>query len=132
MGSIASVTETFGGGDYRWLATARGTAHPKSGTFDVSSLDGDTETEVLAAGRLLSGLPVAYNSESGLFIQADDEDTVDTLAGFVYHDVSLAGDNDVTIAVLTDATIVAEFVPGEHDLVDGRYTPDTIAPAGGS
>lgn len=132
MGSIATVTETFGGGDYRWLASARGTAHPISGTLDVSSFDGDTEALIAARGVYPSGLPVAYDEGSGLFVQADDEDTVDTLAGFIWHDVPVAGAADVTIAVLTDATIVAAHVPGDHDLVDGRYQTDTVSPAGGA
>jgi len=124
MGSIATTTETMSGGDYRWLASARGTEHPVSATLDVSTFDLD------GPGVIPSGTPVQFNDDSGLYELADDEDTADTLAGFVWHDVA-ANTDDVTAAVLTDATIIADNVPGDHDLTDGRYIVSaTITPAG--
>lgn len=121
---IATITETdAAGGDYRWLRSARGTEHPRSGTLDVAEF-----TPV--KGVIPSGTPVKLNAGTGLYEPADSADTIDTLAGFVWHDRSAVGVNQ-EFALLTDATIIASLVPGDHDLVDGRYQTDAIAPAGG-
>ncbi|MFV0496068.1 hypothetical protein [Mycobacterium sp.] len=107
-----------GGGDYRWLKSARGTEHPVTGTLDVSSVP-------ITNGVVLSGTPVSYNSGSGLYEAADSTSTADTLAGFVWHNVAATATGaDQPAAILTDATIVEAFVPGTHDLTDGRYQTD--------
>lgn len=62
--SIATTTETFGGGDYRWLTSARGTEHPKSGTLDYSAFTAGTH---FPNGYVPSGLAVAKIDSSGLY-----------------------------------------------------------------
>lgn len=121
MGNINLRTETLAGSDYRWLASARGTEHPKSGTADLSTFSQNTD---YPNGALTSGLPLAYNSGSGLYEQADPTGTADNLAGFILHDTPVVPGADPTIAVVTDVTINAALVPGTHDLVDGRYQTD--------
>lgn len=120
---IATTTTTISGGDYRWLANARGTHHPKSGTLDYSAFS-------VTGGRIPSGTPVAYNSGTGLYGPAATTNTVDTLAGFVFHDTATNGTADLPTAILTDATVVAALVPGTHDLTDGRYLCDPTTVAG--
>lgn len=116
---IAPTTETIaGGGDYRWLASARGTDHPKSATADVSAF-------TIANGVIPSGTPVKVSGTK--FVPADATSSDATLAGFVYHDfAATTAGADQTFALLTDATIDASFVPGTHDLTDGRYICDII------
>lgn len=121
MSNIAARTETFGGGDYRWLQSARGTEHPRSGTADYSSFTGSVD---YPDGYLPSGLPLGYNDTTGLYTKAPATVTAGGLAGFVAHDTSLVPGEDPVIAVITDATVVAEHVPGNHDLADGRYLCD--------
>lgn len=122
MATIAArTTETFGGEDYRALASARGTDHPKSGTLDISTYTPATD---FPDGKIPAILPVKYDADTGLYGKCDAVDTAATLAGFVFHDVALAGSEDLIISVLTDATIVADLVPGDHDLTDGRYFTD--------
>lgn len=120
MGISTTTTTTAGGGDYRWLRTARGTEHPRSGTLDVPKF---TATD----GVIPSGTPVKQAS-SGLYEPADDEDTAATLAGFVWHDRPATGPRQ-EFGLLTDATIIADLVPGNHDLTDGRYATDLNLPA---
>lgn len=74
MGTIATTTETFGGGDYRWLKSARGTEHPQSGTLDTSTF---TEGTHYPNGYFPSGLPVYFNAASGLY-EPFDGSTGDT------------------------------------------------------
>lgn len=121
MGIATTTTTTAGGGDYRWLRSGRGTHHPRSGTLNVASF-----TPV--AGVIPSGTPVKLNAGTGLYEPADATDTVDTLAGFVYHDRPATGARQ-EFALLTDATVIASLVPGSHDLVDGRYATDLTLPA---
>lgn len=64
MASIATTTETFGGGDYRWLDSARGTEHPKSATLDISAF---TEGTHFPDGYVKSGQPVTFLAASGLY-----------------------------------------------------------------
>lgn len=118
---IETTETTYGGGDYRWLKSARGTEHPVTGTLDVSSF-------TIAGGVIPSGTPVAYNGGSGLYVEAAETATADTLAGFVWHDIAATtGGADQPAGILTDATVDASFVPGTHDLTDGRYICDLIA-----
>ncbi len=224
MGSIATTSEAFGGGDYRWLASARGTESPKSATLDYSAF---TEATHFPDGYFPSGLAVSKIAASGLYgpfgggvpgtlneiqtvtvggsgltsftltysgqttasiddaatandveaalvalsnIAAGDVEvsgpaggpwrvqftgtlagtnvaamtatptggsgtvTIATLVGgvsgldgFVYHDVAVSGTNDVTAAVLTDATVIAAYLPVSTGLTDGRYLCDTVA-----
>lgn len=121
MATIATRTETFGGDDYRWLTSERGTDHPKSGTLDISTFTPGTD---FPNGIVPSGLPVKFNAATGLHEKADAAGTADTLAGFVWHSVPLAGTNDIVFALLTDATVDADLVPGTHDLTSGRYLTD--------
>ena len=74
MGTIATTTETFGGGDYRWLKSARGTEHPVSGTLDTSTF---TEGTHYPTGYFKSGLPLYLNPSSGLY-EPFDGSTGDT------------------------------------------------------
>lgn len=120
---IATTTETVSGGDYRWLLSARGTEHPKSGTLDYSAF-------TVTGGYIPSGTPLKYSSGTGLYSPADASGSADTLAGFVWHDIPTNGTNDLPAAILTDATVDASFVPGTHDLSDGRYLCDPTAVAG--
>jgi len=62
--SIATTTETFGGGDYRWLKSARGTEHPEPGTLDYSAFTPGTH---FPNGYVPSGLAVAEITSSGLY-----------------------------------------------------------------
>lgn len=62
--SIATTTETFGGGDYRWLLSARGTEHPKSATLDYSAFTAGTH---FPNGYIPSGLAVAKITATGLY-----------------------------------------------------------------
>lgn len=121
MSTIAASAETFGGDDYRWLTSARGTSHPKSGTLDISTF---TPVSDFPDGLVPSGLPVKFNAGSGLYEKCDAVDTAANLAGFVWHGVPVAGTNDLVIAIVTDATIDASLTPGTHDLTDGRYFTD--------
>lgn len=125
---IATTTTSYGGGDYRWLASARGTEAPKSGTLDVSTF---TENDHYPDGYFPSGTLVQLNTSSGLYEPADETSTADTLAGAVWHDVATNGTDDVTFALLDDITVVAANVPGTHDLTDGRYicSATTVAAA---
>lgn len=116
---IATTTETSAtGGDYRWLRSARGTEHPRSGTLDVAKF-------TAVNGVIKSGTPVKRNGTSGLYEPADATDTAATLGGFVWHDRSAVGARQ-EFALLTDATVIANRVPGTHDLVDGRYQADLV------
>lgn len=119
--TIATKTETYGGGDYRWLADSRALEHPKSGTVDISTFTAGTH---YPDGYLPSGTPVTFDSGSGMYEPATASDTADGLAGFVAHDLTVHGGNDLPFAVVTDATIVAEHLPGTYDLTDGRYICD--------
>lgn len=74
MGTIASTTVTYGGGDYRWLKSARGTEHPRSGTLDTSTF---TEGTHYPSGYFPSGLPLYLNPSSGLY-EPFDGSTGDT------------------------------------------------------
>lgn len=115
---IETTTTSYAGGDYRWLASARGTAHPKSGTADVSAF-------TLVNGGIPSGTPVAISS--GKLVPAATTSSSATLAGFIFHDLAVPGGTggaDQPVAYITDATIVAARVPGTHDLTDGRYLCD--------
>lgn len=112
--SIATTTTSYGGGDYRWLASARGTEHPVTGTLDYSAF---TVTD----DYIPSGTPVKLITQTGLYGPAATTSTSATLAGFVYHDVPVNGTNDLPAAIVTDATVDASNVPGTHDLEDGRY-----------
>lgn len=123
MPTIATTTETFGGGDYRWLQSARGTGHPKSGTLDVATF---TEATDFPDGFFPSGLPLSFNSGTGLYEPVAAVDSHLSVAGFLWHDINVEGDSNVTAAMLTDVTIVASFVPGDHDLTDGRYLIDRV------
>jgi hypothetical protein len=124
MGTIATTTETTGGGDYRWLSSSRGTAHPKSGTADISEF---VEADDYPDGYLPSGLPVTIDGVTGQLEACASSDTADTVAGFVLHDTPVpVGAAAVSVAYITDATIVASFVPGDHDLTDGRYITDEV------
>ena len=123
---IETTETTYGGGDYTWLKSARGTEHPKTGTLDVS-------TFTIANGYVPSGTPVSFNSGSGLYEPAAETASADTLAGFVWHNVSATTTgSDQPAAILTDATVDASEVPGTHDLTDGRYLCDFIDVAEGS
>lgn len=62
--SIATTTETYGGGDYRWLKSARGTEHPEPGTLDYSAFTPGTH---FPNGYVPSGLPVAEIAATGLY-----------------------------------------------------------------
>lgn len=46
------------------------------------------------------------------------------LAGFVWHDVACDGTNDEVVAILTDVTIAAEFLPIDVGLTSRRYITD--------
>ena len=123
--TIATQTETYGGGgDYRWLADSRALEHPKSGTLDISAFTAGTH---YPDGYVPSGTPVTFDSGSGLYEPAAATDSAEGLAGFVAHNVSVQGAADLTFAVVTDATIVAEFLPGDYDLTDGRYICDQVS-----
>lgn len=223
--SIATTTETHGGGDYRWLKSARGTEHPKSGTLDYSTFTANTH---FPDGYVPSGLPVYRNPETDLYEPfggtlpdvnevwtlteggsgltswtitwdgntsgsldddvslADLQTAIDALFGagnvvasggplatgpftltvapdgelanqnvaaptttptggtgvvtvatatagakgldgFVFHDAPLTGTADVPVSILTDVTIVAEFLPISTGLYDGRYLCDVVA-----
>lgn len=74
MGTIASTTVTYGGGDYRWLKSARGTEHPRSGTLDTSTF---TEGTHYPTGYFKSGTPLYLNPSSGLY-EPFDGSTGDT------------------------------------------------------
>lgn len=119
---IAPTTEVIaGGGDYRWLKSARGTDHPQSGTLDVSAF-------TIANGVIPSGTPVKVSSGKYVPVAATSSKT--GMAGFVYHDVAATSAGpDQTFALLTDATIIKAFLPGTNDLVDGRYVSNLIAGA---
>lgn len=112
--SIATTTVTLGGGDYRWLTSARGTESAKSGTLDYSAF---TVTD----DYIPSGTPVKLITQTGLYGPAATSSTSATLAGFVYHDVPVNGTADLPFALVEDATVDASNVPGTHDLEDGRY-----------
>ena len=115
---IETTETTFGGGDYRWLKSARGTEHPITGTLDVSSVP-------ITNGVVESGTPVKYDTGSGLFVACDETDSALTLGGYVYHNVAATSTGaDQPAAILTDATVDASLVPGTHDLTDGRYICD--------
>lgn len=115
---IETTETTYGGGDYRWLASARGTEHPKTGTLDVSSVP-------ISDGVVKSGTPLKYNAGTGLYVACDPTDTALTVAGFVYHDVAAVSTGaDQPAGILTDVTINEAYVPGTHDLADGRYICD--------
>ena len=58
--SIATTTTSYGGGDYRWLASARGTEHPITGTLDYSAF---TVTD----DYIPSGTPVKLITQTGLY-----------------------------------------------------------------
>lgn len=123
---IETTETSYTGGDYRWLKSARGTEHPKTGTLDVS-------TFTISGGVIPSGTPVAYNSGTGKYDAAAETATADTLGGFVWHDISATTTGaDQPAAILTDATVDASEVPGTHDLTDGRYLCDFIDVAEGS
>jgi hypothetical protein len=62
--SIATTTTSYGGGDYRWLKSARGTEHPKSGTLDYSAFTAGTH---FPNGYVPSGLAVAKITATGLY-----------------------------------------------------------------
>lgn len=62
--SIATTTVTTGGGDYRWLQSARGTDHPKGGTLDYSAF---TEGTHFPNGYFPSGLALAKITATGLY-----------------------------------------------------------------
>ncbi|HEX2578670.1 MAG TPA: hypothetical protein VHK88_20165 [Aquihabitans sp.] len=127
MPSIATTTETVGGGDYRWLRSARGTGHPKSGTLDISAFTANTH---YPDGYVRSGTPVTFDAVSGLYEPAAATSTATGLAGFVWHDVAVQGAADLTFAVIEDATINSDFIPVPNDLVDTRYICDAVAVAG--
>ncbi len=222
--SIATTTVTLGGGDYRWLKSARGTEHPISGTIDYSAF---TEGTHFPDGYFPSGLTLTYSTSTGLYgpfaggapgtanevqtatiggsgltsftltysgqttgslddaatpaevetalkalsnIGANDVEVTGTagsvyriqfvgdlagtnvaaltstptggtgsvtiatvtagargLDGFLWHDVAINGTNDVTGAILTDATVIAAYLPVPDGLADGRYQCDTVA-----
>ncbi len=123
MGNIATQTETWSGGDYRWLASARGFSTPKSGTADITEFAAGTH---YPNGYLPSGTRLTFDSGSGLYEPyVDDGENLPDLAGFVAHDTDVRG-TKVTIAVLTDVTIVAAHLPGATSLVDGRYILDRV------
>lgn len=112
MGTIATTTETFGGGDYRWLKSARGTEHPRSGTLDTSTF---TENTHYPNGYFPSGLPVALNPASGLYEPFDgstgDTDEVITFteggSGLTSFTVTYGGQ---TTASLDDEATAAELL----------------------
>ena len=221
--SIATTETSQGGGDYRWLASARGTQHPKSATLDLSDF---TEGTHYPDGYIPSGTPVSYRPADGMYgpfsgstgdadetgtiteggsgltsytltfggqttTSIDDDATAaqveaalealstigegnievtggplasgpftfrfvgdlagtdvgsitstptggtgtvtiavttagnQGLDGFVWHDVDASG--DPVAAILTDVTIVAEYLPVSVGLTDGRYLCDTVA-----
>lgn len=62
--SIATTTTTYGGGDYRWLTSARGTDSPKSGTLDYSAF---TEGTHFPNGYFPSGLALSKITATGLY-----------------------------------------------------------------
>ena len=62
--SIAATTTTLGGGDYRWLKSARGTEHPVSGTLDYSAFTDGTH---FPDGYFPSGLSLTYSTSTGLY-----------------------------------------------------------------
>lgn len=62
--SIATTTTSYGGGDYRWLASARGTEHPITGTLDYSAF---TEGTHFPNGYFPSGLSLTYSTTTGLY-----------------------------------------------------------------
>lgn len=113
---IETTTTSYGGGDYTWLASARGFDTPKSGTLDVSAF-------TITGGYIPSGTPLKLSS--GKLVPADSTSTKATLAGFLCHDTTAVSTGaDQPAAYVTDATIVAAKVPGTHDLTDGRYLAD--------
>lgn len=118
MGNIATTEERWGGGDYRWLASATGFDRPESGTTDNTQFDAEDH---YPNGYLPSGTRVTLDAGTGL-LEPYDEDTADltTLYGFIAHDEQVRGAK-TTVAVLRDATVIAQYLPGDTDLTDGRY-----------
>lgn len=124
---INTVETVGGGGDYRWLRSARGTYHPRSASVNTAAF---TVGDVIESGTPVKGAIDAL-------VAADATDTIETLTGFVWHDVTVTNTTSEPVAILTDATIIASLVPGAHDLEDGRYLTDAhglegpAGPAGG-
>jgi|SRR5690625_477463 len=117
---INTVTETVdGGGDYRWLQSARGSRYPKSGSVDTS-------TGFSVGDTIKSGTPVTGPIDA--LTVAASTGTADDLTGFVWHDVTVGSLESEPVAVLTDATIISSFIPTDNDLTDGRYLCDAILP----
>src|SRR5690625_418628 len=112
---IHVVSESGGGGAYRWLKSARGTRHPESGSVDVSS--GFGPGDVIKSGTMLVA------GSGGVLEAAGSGDDVDDVVGAVWHDVTVTGNVTETVAVLTDVTVVAEYLPDGNPvgLEDGRY-----------
>ena len=112
MGTIASTTVTYGGGDYRWLKSARGTEHPRSGTLDTSTF---TEGTHYPTGYFKSGTPLYLNPSSGLYEpfggSAGDADEVITFteggSGLTSFTVTFGGQ---TTSSLDDEVTAADFL----------------------
>lgn len=125
MGTIATTTETFGGGDYRWLKTARGTEHPKTGTLDTSAF---TENTHYPNGYFPSGLPLYYNPASGLYEPFDgttgDTNEVWTLteggSGLTSWVLSWGGEDSASLdddIVVADLQTAVDTLFGEGNVI---------------
>ncbi len=125
--SIATTTETFGGGDYRWLKSARGTEHPEPGTLDYSAFTPGTH---FPNGYIPSGLAVAEITSSGLYgpwggAAAANEVQKVTVATAGNTTIGFQGVTATAASVTADAsgaTALKAILEGLPDIDPGDFT----------
>lgn len=103
-------SETYGTGDQTWLGSTHGIYNCRSGNLDLSAF---TEATHYPDGFLRSGLPLGRLTASGKFApyNAAASTGAETLAGFLYTDQPVIGDEDINAPVLMHGVINVDRLP---------------------
>ncbi len=112
-------TETFGPGDQSWLGSTHGIYNCRSGVIDPTTFDAEDD---YPNGYLPSGTRLALVGEAFVLYDADASDGTEVLAGFLYTDQKVVGDELINAPVLDHGRIRVANLPGAAFEVDGLET----------